>query len=233
MNSSARRCTRRWREGRPRCSRSWAWVRNVSYSHRRSERISLAAPTAFRDRRTKRGTDVSSAIGIGRGWWTGGQVGSNDRGGRIEASRVSRWRGGRGAARTSVVGDEDLPDETRASAREDIVLELYLGAGHCGGKGRGGQDHRTEDAGPRARSPKRWALTRMDPVVGAAGSVAPKGWDQARRGTRDASSTVSESVSSATSMPFRRSPRPGQWTVASGNANTTLSSVAASETTCS
>ena len=203
---------------------STSWVRNVSYSHRRSERISLAAPTAFRDRRTKRGTDVSSAIGgSAAARETGGQVGSNDRGGRIEASRVSRWRGGRGAARTSVVGDEDLPDETRASAREDIVLELYLGAGHCGGKGRGGQDHRTEDAGPRARSPKRWALTRMDPVVGAAGSVAPKGRDQARRGTRDASSTVSESVSSASPRClFRRSPRPGQWTVASGNANTTL-----------
>ena len=204
---------------------STSWVRNVSYSHRRSERISLAAPTAFRDRRTKRGTDVSSAIGgSAAARETGGQVGSNDRGGRIEASRASRAGGAVGARHARpLLATKDLPDETRASAREDIVLELYLGAGHCGGKGRGGQDHRTEDAGPRARSPKRWALTRMDPVVGAAGSVAPKGRDQARRGTRDASSTVSESVSSASPRClFRRSPRPGQWTVASINANTTL-----------
>ena len=56
----------------------------------------------------------------------------------MESVRV-RDEGERGRARgrTSVVRDEDLADDPRASSGEHIVLVLYLGSSHCGrGEGR-------------------------------------------------------------------------------------------------
>ena len=57
---------------------------------------------------------------------------------------------GRARGRTSVVRDEDLADDPRASSGEHIVLVLYLGSSHCG-RGKGGSDIEAR----RGREPSR------------------------------------------------------------------------------
>jgi len=57
---------------------------------------------------------------------------------------------GRARGRTSVVRDEDLADDPRASSGEHIVLVLYLGSSHCG-RGEGRVRHR----GSQGREPSR------------------------------------------------------------------------------
>ena len=59
-------------------------------------------------------------------------------------------RRGRARGRTSVVRDEDLADDPRASSGEHIVLVLYLGSSHCG-RGKGGSDIEAR----RGREPSR------------------------------------------------------------------------------
>jgi hypothetical protein len=142
-------------------------VRKVSYSHRRRDRMALTAPTAgggragrervgmggervslprrpgSRESRTRASSTTSARVesvgSVGSGASGKETVGGHHRLVAEMESVRERDEGERGRARgrTSVVRDEDLADDPRASSGEHIVLVLYLGSSHCGrGEGR-------------------------------------------------------------------------------------------------
>ena len=109
---------------------------------------------AFRGNQTRASSSTSARVGsvgsAGSGASGKETVGGHRRFGCGNGKRARRGRRGRARGRTSVVRDEDLADDPRASSGEHIVLVLYLGSSHCG-RGKGGSDIEAR----RGREPSR------------------------------------------------------------------------------